>query len=305
VASGTFTDLQRSIYSAADAAAAANREFKGMRIGSMGEASAADRAYREWLGMESKITAFEQDWANNTLPANLQNYVDDHWAGKANVPGPTRDGIFNQYMMQSQGPLNGDVVSPDRQRRELAESAGSRDSGSTGASDQAQQDALRLAQEQVDQQRRLLETLLSIDRSLTDWRNQWQLGELSNLDPLQQYELASDNLSALFAQARAGDVDAFDDWQRAADAFLQESNSYFGGGTGAAADKEAVFGMWQELAALREDMQRATQRQVDAINRGSERTAQQVGEGNRLASEGLSEAKHQASRSVGYPKPVY
>ena len=299
VAAGTFTTLKQSVYAAADAAAAANSKFQGMRITSMGQASAADQAYREWLGMESKIAGFESDWAAGTLPTNLQDYVDNWWGGKEHVPNPTKDGLFNLYLMQ------GDVFANARVQNDAAAREATRSGGGGGGEphgpdpDLAAAEQLRAEQDQLKQMMDMVELLDRIEQSMTDWANNWQLGELSNLDPTQQYELASDNLSAIYADAMAGNWEAFDQWQAAADSFLRESNSYFGGGTSAAADKDAVYGMWEELMALRESMEGLMQRNIDAVHRSAEQTTAAVHAGTALQREAATQTKLQASSRIG------
>lgn len=294
-AAGSLADLK-------DEAAAAAREFGGIRLRGQAQTSAADKAYRDWLGFEAHVGAFESDWNNGTLPKNLQDYVDGHWGGKENVPVPTQGGIFNMYMMQTDVFENARVQNEAEARESARMGAGGGDSESRGPSeaDLAAAEQLRAEQDQLKQMMDMVELLDRIEQSMTDWANNWQLGDLSNLDPTQQYELASDNLSALYADAMAGNWEAFDAWQSAADSFLRESDSYFGGGTGAAADKEAVYGMWEELMALRESMEGLMQRNIEAVKAGTTATSAALQAGNQLAREASTQSKLDASSRIGF-----
>ena len=259
-------------------------EFGGMRIRSMGQASAADQAYREWMGIESKIAGFAQDWANNTLPANLQQYVDQHWGGKDNVPGPTRDGIFNMYVMQSNGPANTDVVSPDRLRREQAEAAAA--SGGSTAISESDRQAQELARDELRALDELNSTLQRLDASFTSFMDSLTTGSLSALSPEDRLAEARSQFFDNAEAARGGDLAAFERADDLASTFLQLQQQLSGAPNYAPVFDEVLAELKRlqaELAAIKGNTKTAAEVMAasgvalsDALDTSNRMTAQQL-----------------------------
>jgi hypothetical protein len=87
-----------------------------------------------------------------------------------------------------------------------------------------------LSRIEADYQERiaLAEEQFRIGRELRQYVEQLKISELSPYDPSEKLELATEQFAALLVKAEAGDMDAAGQLQSAANAYLQNADSYYG-----------------------------------------------------------------------------
>jgi len=284
-AAGALGDLAESSEEAAKAAGNARIPMMGplTRAG----VSAGDAAYRDWLGMSVRSEQFNADFEGGTLPKNLQDYVDNFWGGKGNVPGPTRAGLFNQYAMQMEGPQNSDVVSPDRLRREQAEAAAA---GSGSAMDQAAEEARRRQEDMARDELRALEelnaTIARLDGSFNSFMDSLLTGALSALSPEDRLAEARSQFEETRDLALGGDLGAMERIDDAAATFLNLQKELTGAATYAPVFDEVLAELKRvqaELSAIKGNTRTAAEVTAasgvalsDALDTGNKMTAQQL-----------------------------
>lgn len=287
--SGASVDAKIAVLEAADALVelgAFDPKVIDSRVQTPAQVEAGREAFNQWRGMQANAQLFNQQLQSGTLAGGLQQYVDSFWKGVENVPGPTLNGLFNAWMMQTD---LGARVNANGIARNMGQEGGISNS-------QAMTDALR---EQENATRELIQSLDAVDESLDRFLDDLLTGGLSALSPEDRLKAARDQFDTFERQGLAGDAEAVRRAQEAAATLLQLQQEFSGA--------PAYSPVFDEIVARLEALQDAVQDRLEELNksvdRGTETTAagaletsSAVREGNSLAARRLTESTLEGAR---------
>ena len=150
--------------------------------------------------------------------------------------------------------------------------------------------AQKLVQDQLAATKSLIDSLDSLEQSLTSYAKNLLIGDLSSLSPEAKYAEAKAAFASITRQAQAGDQAAGSQVQASADAFLRLSKDFNASGGGFVADFNAVLKAIQDTNAKLEDLKMHAAANVTVSSAGfgavvaeTQRTAQATATSARAA----------------------
>lgn len=218
-----------------------------------------------------QLSAYTNQYLGARFPD--QQVVDQFWVDWAN--NPTTQGALANDLTMSQMDLAAGAkqVAADYKAQQGSDNMST--AGDTAWAD--------LQKQQLDASKALIDSLDSLEASLSDYLTSLTQGDLSTLSPEQKYAEAKASFDSISRQAAAGDGAAAEQLQSVSEMLLRASRAYNGSAAGYAGDFGAVVKALQDSNARLQAIEEATRASVGVQSSGLGQLVTATNTGNSLA----------------------